>query len=99
MRFALPFDVSAFWNCFLPLASVDDDNYDIITSPHGDSHHPTPPDNVGQGTGQDRPPPTKPDNKLQNSQPSTSPADDPDLSKTVHCTAPYRPNFPSCNTR
>ena len=99
VRFSLPFDVSAFWSCFLPLASVDDDSYEIITSPHGDSHHPTPPDNVGQGTGQDRPPPTKPDtntgdNKLPSSKPPTSPADDPDLSKTVHCTAPYRPDLP-----
>ena len=78
---------------------MNDDVYDIITSPHGDSHHPTPPDNVEQSTDQGQSPPPKPDthtgdNELATFEPPTSPADDPDLSKTVHCTTPYKPNLP-----
>ena len=95
---AFPFQRVCSLNFFPPLASIDD-YYDVITSPHDDSHHPTPPDSVGQGTDQDLPPPTKPntnidDNEVSTSKPPTSPADDPDPSKTVHCTTPYKPSLP-----
>lgn len=81
------------------LAPANDNYYDIITSPHGDSHHPTPPDDVNQGTDHEHPPPPKPDantgdKELSTFKPPTSPADDPDLSKTVHCTTPYKPSLP-----
>lgn len=93
-----PFDVFTHWS-FPPPAPVDDTYYETITPPHGDSHHPTPPDKVEPGTGQEHPPSTKPDtntgdNKLSTSKPPTSPADDPDSSKTVHCTTPYKPSLP-----
>jgi len=94
-----PSDVFAHRVFFPHLAPTNDDYYDVITSPHGDSHHPTPPDDVGQGTGQERPPPTKPDTNtgdtdLSTSKPPTSPADDPDPLKTVHCTTPYKSTLP-----
>jgi len=78
---------------------VNDDYHDVIASPHDDSHHTTPPDKVGQGTGQELPPLSKPDTntgdkELTTFKPPTSPKDDPDLSKTVHCTTPYKPNLP-----
>ena len=68
-------------------------------SPHDDSHYPTSPESVGQGTGQELPPPTKPhtiidNNKVSTSKLPTSPADGPDPSKTVHCTTPYKPSLP-----
>jgi guanosine-diphosphatase len=92
-------DVSTHWRFSTPLALADDDYYDIITSPHGDSHHPTPPGNVEQDPGQEQPPSPKPDTdagdkELSTFKPPTSPEDDPDLSKTVHCTTPYKPSLP-----
>ena len=81
------------------LASVNDGYYDVITSPHEDSHHPTPPDNVEQDNDKGDPPSPEPDtdtddNELSTYKPPTSPEDDPDLSKTVHCTTPYKPSLP-----
>ena len=99
MRLSLPFDVCTHQTFSSRLASVNDDYNDIITSPHTDSHHPTPPNDVGQGTGQERPPPSKPDTHTEDSdlstfKPPTSPADDPGPSKTVHCTTPFKPSLP-----
>jgi len=80
-------------------SSVNDNYYDIITTPHGDSHHPPPPVKIDQGTGQEHPDPPKPDvntgdKGLSTFKPPTSPADDPDLLKTVHCTTPYKKDLP-----
>ena len=77
---AFPLQRVCSLNFFSPQASIDD-YYDVITSPHDDSHHPTPPDNVGQVTDQEHPPPTKPDtniddNNVSTSKPPTSPADE-----------------------
>jgi guanosine-diphosphatase len=86
--------------CFSPRPALpNDDYYDIITTPHGDSHHPTPPNNVEPGPDKAHPPPPQPDTdtgdkELSTFKPPTSPEDDPDLSKTVQCTTPYKPNLP-----
>lgn len=71
----------------------------MVTSPHGDSHHPTPPDTVEQDTDQGHPSPPESDtktgdNELSTFRPPTSPLDDIDPLKTVHCTTPYKPNLP-----
>ena len=43
---AFPLQRVCLLNFFPPQASIGD-YYDVITSPHDDSHHPTPPDNAG----------------------------------------------------
>ena len=101
---AFPLQRVCSLNFFSPQASIDD-YYDVITSPHDDSHHPTPPDNVGQVTDQEHPPPTKPDtniddNNVSTSKPPTSPADeDRSLDHTLQTEPSPRTIFPSYNTR